>query len=109
MEIEEKINKIKWCKRQNSAHFLLSTNGKLSKFNNCNIFTNILLLLLLLLDKTIKLWKVFDKSLKLVTENSIAPNNTPVNTLRLPKLTHHDTIVAAVPRKVYANGTLSLI
>ncbi|KAG1438284.1 hypothetical protein G6F56_012702 [Rhizopus delemar] len=28
LEIEEKINKIKWCKRQNSAHFLLSTNGK---------------------------------------------------------------------------------
>lgn len=81
LEIEEKINKIKWCKRQNSAHFLLSTN-----------------------DKTIKLWKVFDKSLKLVTENSIAPNPTPVNTLRLPTLTHHDTIVAAVPRKVYANA-----
>lgn len=53
------------------------------------------------LDKTIKLWKVFDKSLKLVSENSVAPNNNP---LRLPKLTHHDTIVAAVPRKVYANG-----
>ena len=28
LEIEEKINKIKWCKRQNSAHFLLSTNGQ---------------------------------------------------------------------------------
>ena len=28
LEIEEKINKIKWCKRQNAAHFLLSTNGK---------------------------------------------------------------------------------
>ena len=27
LEIEEKINKIKWCKRQNQAHFLLSTNG----------------------------------------------------------------------------------
>lgn len=27
LEIEEKINKIRWCKRQNSAHFLLSTNG----------------------------------------------------------------------------------
>lgn len=27
LEIEEKINKIKWCRRQNSAHFLLSTNG----------------------------------------------------------------------------------
>lgn len=27
LEIEEKINKIKWCRRQNAAHFLLSTNG----------------------------------------------------------------------------------
>lgn len=27
LEIEEKINRIKWCKRQNAAHFLLSTNG----------------------------------------------------------------------------------
>jgi serine/threonine-protein phosphatase 2A regulatory subunit B len=27
LEIEEKINKIRWCKRQNAAHFLLSTNG----------------------------------------------------------------------------------
>lgn len=27
IEIEEKINKIRWCKRSNSAHFLLSTNG----------------------------------------------------------------------------------
>ncbi|KAI8997872.1 protein phosphatase PP2A regulatory subunit B [Pilobolus umbonatus] len=80
LEIEEKINKIKWCKRQNSAHFLLSTN-----------------------DKTIKLWKVFDKSLKLVSENTMATHSAP-NTFHLPKLTHHDTIVAAVPRKVYANA-----
>lgn len=28
LEIEEKINKIKWCRRQNAAHFLLSTNGQ---------------------------------------------------------------------------------
>ena len=27
LEIEEKINKIRWCRRQNAAHFLLSTNG----------------------------------------------------------------------------------
>ena len=26
-EIEEKINQICWCKRQNAAHMLLSTNG----------------------------------------------------------------------------------
>ena len=28
LEIEEKINKIRWLKRKNPAHFLLSTNGK---------------------------------------------------------------------------------
>ena len=27
LEIEEKINKIRWLKRKNPAHFLLSTNG----------------------------------------------------------------------------------
>lgn len=103
LEIEEKINKIKWCRRQNAAHFLLSTN-----------------------DKTIKLWKVFEKSLKVVAENNLSndafrvPPPPPVggalavqpppisgigsSTLRLPKLQHHDTIVAAVPRKIYANA-----
>ncbi|UZJ55874.1 hypothetical protein CBS101457_005194 [Exobasidium rhododendri] len=106
LEIEEKINKIKWCRRQNAAHFLLSTN-----------------------DKTIKLWKVFEKSLKVVAENnlsndafrnspyahnqgnlhpSLLPTVQPLvgsgHNLRLPSLTHHDTIVAAVPRKIYANA-----
>ncbi|CEH12004.1 protein phosphatase pp2a regulatory subunit b [Ceraceosorus bombacis] len=107
LEIEEKINKIRWCRRQNAAHFLLSTN-----------------------DKTIKLWKVFEKSLKVVAENnlsgdrfqsahaaatsssslhpSLAPTPTPLvgsgANLRMPTLTHHDTIVAAVPRKIYANA-----
>ncbi|CAO3590284.1 unnamed protein product [Absidia cylindrospora] len=82
LEIEEKINKIKWCKRQNSAHFLLSTN-----------------------DKTIKLWKVYEKSLKVVQENTLNDGPQPVaNALRIPKLAHQDTIIAAAPRKVYANA-----
>ncbi|KAG0231680.1 protein phosphatase 2A regulatory subunit cdc55 [Actinomortierella wolfii] len=84
LEIEEKINKIKWCKRQNSAHFLLSTN-----------------------DKTVKLWKVFEKSIKVVAENNHGDGQRvpdPGAPLRLPRLTHHDTIIAAVPRKVYANA-----
>ncbi|BGP55204.1 protein phosphatase 2A regulatory subunit cdc55 [Rhodotorula sphaerocarpa] len=113
LEIEEKINKIRWCKRQNAAHFLLSTN-----------------------DKTIKLWKVFEKSLKVVAENNSSaqsgpnpPSPPPASALpssglpsspsanngggadghgtpyfRLPRMTYHDTIVAAVPRKVYANA-----
>jgi hypothetical protein len=99
LEIEEKINKIKWCKRQNASHFLLSTN-----------------------DKTIKLWKVFEKSLKVVAENNLSHDGTTpsigglrqlqqptasftsASSLRLPRLTHHDTVVAAVPRRTYANA-----
>lgn len=38
LEIEEKINKIRWLRRKNPNHFLLSTN-----------------------DKTIKLWKVSER------------------------------------------------
>ena len=101
LEIEEKINKIKWCRRQNASHYLLSTN-----------------------DKTIKLWKVFEKSLKVVAENNLSHELTPgggvagaggpvrnpninfrtASDLKLPRLTHHDTVVAAVPRKTYANA-----
>src|ERR1700761_3530506 len=54
LEIEEKINKIKWCRRQNASHFLLSTN-----------------------DKKIKLWKVFEKSLKVVAENNLSHEQHP--------------------------------
>ncbi|KAI9709226.1 MAG: protein phosphatase 2A regulatory subunit cdc55 [Chrysothrix sp. TS-e1954] len=101
LEIEEKINKIKWCRRQNASHYLLSTN-----------------------DKTIKLWKVFEKSLKVVAENNLTHDLTPGGPaggggapirnpnvhfrspmdLKMPRLTHHDTVVAAVPRKTYANA-----
>ncbi|KAJ1511609.1 protein phosphatase 2A regulatory subunit cdc55 [Coelomomyces lativittatus] len=85
LEIEEKINKIKWLKRQNAAHFLLSTN-----------------------DKTIKLWKVYEKAFKVVSDCNIpdrhvAPQLKPAD-LKLPVMTHHDTIVAAVARKVYSNA-----
>ena len=99
LEIEEKINKIKWCRRQNASHYLLSTN-----------------------DKTIKLWKVFEKSLKVVAENNLSHDLTPgglgggtprpsthhlfkdAAALKLPRLTHHDTVTAAVPRRTYANA-----
>jgi serine/threonine-protein phosphatase 2A regulatory subunit B len=58
-------------------------------------------------DKTIKLWKVFEKSLKVVAENNHMPAGfqpQPVPTLKLPRMAFHDTIIAAVPRKVYANA-----
>ncbi|VDO48750.1 unnamed protein product [Brugia timori] len=41
LEIEEKINQIKWLKRKNAANFILSTN-----------------------DKTIKLWKISEREKK---------------------------------------------
>ncbi|KXS18579.1 protein phosphatase 2A regulatory subunit PR55, partial [Gonapodya prolifera JEL478] len=86
LEIEEKINKIRWCKRQNAAHFLLSTN-----------------------DKTIKLWKIFEKSIKVVAENNCSEGDGAVgrftrDSLKLPKLVHHDTMIAAIPRKIYSNA-----
>lgn len=50
LEIEEKINKIRWSYTANGALFLLSTN-----------------------DKTIKLWKVVEKKVKKVSEMNLDP------------------------------------
>lgn len=54
---------------------------------------------------------MFDKQIKVVAENNHSEGNTvgPVSpgqptTLRLPRMTTHDSITAAVPRKVYANA-----
>ncbi|KAJ7816165.1 WD40-repeat-containing domain protein [Mycena olivaceomarginata] len=76
LEIEEKINKIRW------------------------------------LYKTIKLWKVFEKTLKVVSATNhydrqtgrALPTPTARHHLRLPRSIEQDRIVAAVPRKVYANA-----
>ncbi|CAM6088586.1 unnamed protein product [Calypogeia fissa] len=51
LEIEEKINKIRWCQTANGARFLLSTN-----------------------DKTIKLWKVSEKKVKIVSNLNVDPS-----------------------------------
>ncbi|KAK1434195.1 hypothetical protein QVD17_11114 [Tagetes erecta] len=50
LEIEEKINKIKWCQTANGALFLLSTN-----------------------DKTIKYWKVQEKKIKKIAHMNMDP------------------------------------
>ncbi|KAK9054743.1 hypothetical protein SSX86_025822 [Deinandra increscens subsp. villosa] len=56
LEIEEKINKIKWCQTANGALFLLSTN-----------------------DKTIKFWKVQEKKAKKIADMNIDPLKAVVN------------------------------
>ena len=61
------------------------------------------------LDKTIKLWKVFEKSIKVVSENNLgdrmgAPPPLTNGSLKLPKMIYHDSITAAIPRKIYQNA-----
>ncbi|XP_073139058.1 serine/threonine protein phosphatase 2A 55 kDa regulatory subunit B beta isoform-like isoform X1 [Henckelia pumila] len=119
LEIEEKINKIRWCQTANGAVFLLSTN-----------------------DKTIKFWKVQEKKVKKVSEFNVDPfkvsnaasssvssspkqylsngsypdrsqNSSrndglslpPVNSLRLPMvITSGETSLVARCRRVYAHA-----
>ncbi|KAG0499870.1 hypothetical protein HPP92_004561 [Vanilla planifolia] len=56
LEIEEKINKIRWCQTSNGSLFLLSTN-----------------------DKTIKFWKVQEKKVKRISEMNVDPSHAAVN------------------------------
>ncbi|GAM25582.1 hypothetical protein SAMD00019534_087570 [Acytostelium subglobosum LB1] len=75
LEIEEKINKIKWCPKQNDAQFLLTTNGKVDQAQimsvmRSTILTSSLFQSLIIVDKTIKLWKVFEKKIKHVATST---------------------------------------
>lgn len=87
LEVEEKINKIKWLKSTNNSLYLLSTN-----------------------DKTIKLWKVMERQVKLVSENNLnGLDHLPsakfgVSDLKLPKMTVHDKLILAQPKKIYSNA-----
>ncbi|KAH9799904.1 serine/threonine protein phosphatase 2A 55 kDa regulatory subunit B beta isoform [Citrus sinensis] len=75
LEIEEKINKIRWCQSANSALYLLSTN-----------------------DKTIKLWKVQEKKVKKVFDWNVHPEKAAGNG---PIFGSH---VSAIPKSYMANG-----
>lgn len=89
LEIEEKINKIKWCQTANNALFLLSTN-----------------------DKTIKFWKVQEKKIKKICNfnvdtqkpNGFISGSNSLTSLRLPMVTSHDTSLLARCRKTYAHA-----
>ncbi|KAG7276769.1 hypothetical protein CRUP_001910 [Coryphaenoides rupestris] len=86
LEIEEKINKIRWLPQQNAAHFLLSTN-----------------------DKTIKLWKVSERDKRpegynLKDEEGRRKDISTVTSLQVPVLKPTDLMVEVRPRRVFANG-----
>ncbi|CAB1321905.1 unnamed protein product [Coregonus sp. 'balchen'] len=86
LEIEEKINKIRWLPQKNAAQFLLSTN-----------------------DKTIKLWKISERDKRpegynLKEEDGRYRDPTTVTKLRVPVFQPMDLMVEASPRRVFANA-----
>uniref|UniRef100_A0A1Y1JXA9 Serine/threonine-protein phosphatase 2A 55 kDa regulatory subunit B n=1 Tax=Photinus pyralis TaxID=7054 RepID=A0A1Y1JXA9_PHOPY len=86
LEIEEKINKIRWLRRKNQAHFLLSTN-----------------------DKTIKLWKVSERDKKVEGYNTRLENGSVVDrdnfcSLRVPIIKPMELMIEASPRRIFANA-----
>ncbi|XP_049777692.1 protein phosphatase PP2A 55 kDa regulatory subunit isoform X1 [Schistocerca cancellata] len=86
LEIEEKINKIRWLKRRNQAHFLLSTN-----------------------DKTIKLWKVSERDKRVEGYNTKEENGqikdpSCITQLRVPVIKPMELMVEASPRRIFANA-----
>jgi len=85
LEIEEKINQIKWLRRKNHAHFLFSTN-----------------------DKTIKLWKIQERDKRVeganFKEDGMLRDPESVTALTVPVFKPMELMVEASPRKVFANA-----
>ncbi|XP_033829087.1 serine/threonine-protein phosphatase 2A 55 kDa regulatory subunit B alpha isoform isoform X1 [Periophthalmus magnuspinnatus] len=84
LEIEEKINKIRWLPKKNAAHFLLSTN-----------------------DKTIKLWKISERNKRpegYNLRNGPYKDFTSIASLQVPVFKPMDLMVEASPRRVFANA-----
>ena len=85
LEIEEKINKIRWLKRRNPAHFLLSTN-----------------------DKTIKLWKISERDKRIdgynLKDDFGQHIKSPITELRVPTIVPTELTVEASPRRIFANA-----
>ncbi|XP_010255115.1 PREDICTED: serine/threonine protein phosphatase 2A 55 kDa regulatory subunit B beta isoform-like isoform X2 [Nelumbo nucifera] len=102
LEIEEKINKVRWCQTANGALFLLSTN-----------------------DKTVKYWKVQEKKVKKICDMNLDPSASIGNgrfsgpigaatdfvfppggfpSLHLPVIVGHETQLVPRCRRVYAHA-----
>lgn len=99
LEIEEKINKVRWCRSSNNTRMLLSTN-----------------------DKTVKLWKVYEKKVATLANfnqearggvaapgpkvNALAsnPRVAALSQLRVPKVTNTEVLLAARCKRLFANA-----
>ena len=84
LEIEEKINRIRWRRGRAGPLFVLSTN-----------------------DKTIKFWKVFEKKVRMVSSRNVEVRNghNPfVAQLRMPTLHPVQSIATATLKRTFSNG-----
>lgn len=103
LEIDEKINQIRWLKKKNAANFILSTN-----------------------DKTIKLWKISERERKIGDDAWNLPRTNRIKwvselernqlvfpifstssfrgRLQIPSIVPMELIVEASPRRVYGNA-----
>lgn len=83
LEIEEKINQIKWLQRRNASHFLLTTN-----------------------DKTIKLWKVHHKQYwgDSGASSFVGRDGASMASLRMPAMQKAEARTEARAKRVFSNG-----
>jgi len=90
LEIEEKINRIRWRRGRAGPLFLLSTN-----------------------DKTIKFWKIYEKKVRMVSSRNVEMRNGAdtrsgpnpfVAALRMPALHPVQSIATASLKRCFSNG-----
>lgn len=84
LEIEDRINKIRWRQGRAGPLFLLSTN-----------------------DKTIKLWKIYEKKVRMVSSKNIDVRNgraPEVHCLRMPTLHPVQKVATASLKRTFGNG-----
>mmetsp|Transcript_31837 Transcript_31837/g.83425 ORF Transcript_31837/g.83425 Transcript_31837/m.83425 type:complete len:443 (+) Transcript_31837:419-1747(+) len=84
LEIEEKINQIKWLQRRNHAHFLITTN-----------------------DKTIKLWKVSNRPYFAEPEEEPAAFGAAAadpKAIKVPVMKQQEVRTEARAKRVFANA-----
>jgi WD40 repeat protein len=126
LEIEEKINMIKWGKKINNGLFLLACNGQSEKrpmglrcgctsIDCADTFTLSCFSYHSSAspDKTIKYWKVHEKKIKRPIRLEAAAAAAALSAshptflsvdVPIPKLAHHQTITTATPKRIYSNA-----
>jgi len=80
LEIEEKINSLRWCRPINSAFLMLTTN-----------------------DKTIKLWKLQERKRPVAIVDGYSSGGKGGGGIRLPMF-RKEVSIGATSRRVYSNG-----